>query len=67
MTRRDRIRRLAGDGPVPWERELSGRCFASLVALPGGDVLWMTASSLPGGGSRELEALLVASHHHPLE
>lgn len=35
------IRRLAADGSVRWEREVSGRWFASLVALPGGDVLWI--------------------------
>lgn len=35
------IRRLAADGSVRWERELSGRWFASLVALPGADVLWI--------------------------
>src|SRR4029079_9583421 len=35
------IRRLAADGSVRWQRELSGRWFASLAALPGGDVLWM--------------------------
>lgn len=35
------VRRLAADGAVRWERELSGRWFASLIALPGDDVLWI--------------------------
>jgi outer membrane protein assembly factor BamB len=35
------IRRLGADGSVLWENVLSGRWFDSLVALPGGDVLWM--------------------------
>jgi outer membrane protein assembly factor BamB len=36
------IRRLAADGALRWERELPGRWYASLVALPGDDLLWMS-------------------------
>jgi outer membrane protein assembly factor BamB len=35
------IRRLSPGGSVRWERELSGRWFDGVAALPGGDVLWM--------------------------